>query len=208
MYLNLALLADGLLLFCCETRRIGKPWFKDVVTLTRYPRTSLMCLITFLVVIFISMNVQAASYAKVFKKVDPAVVVIHSQEMVVVKGAAGFDQKTAKTLGSGIVITKEGLIMTAAHVVHLSDKIVVELTDGKKYPAHVVSSSAIADVALIKLDQLPDQLRVAKLGDSDKIEIGDEVFVIGAPYGIEHTLTVGYLSGRRMESILGSQRER
>ena len=156
-----------------------------------------MCLFTFLVSIFIATDVQAASYAKIFKNLDPAVVVIYSQEKVVVKGAAGFNQKTAQSLGSGMVITKEGLIMTAAHVVQVSDKIVVEFVDGEKYPAHVVSSSTIADVALIKLDQLPTQLRVAKLGDSDKIDIGDEVFVIGTPYGIEHTLTVGYLSGRR-----------
>jgi len=164
-----------------------------------------MCLFTFLVAIFIATDVQAASYAKIFKKVDPAVVVIYSQEKVVVKGAAGFNQKTAQSLGSGMVITKEGLIMTAAHVVQVSDKIVVEFVDGEKYPAHVVSSSTLADVALIKLDQLPTQLRVAKLGDSDKIEIGDEVFVIGTPYGIEHTLTVGYLSGRRMVGMLGPQ---
>jgi len=179
---------------------------KDYADKINYRKaSSLMWFFTFLVGIFIATTVQAASYAKIFKKVDPSVVVIYSQEKVVVKGAAGFNQKSTRSLGSGIVITKEGLIMTAAHVVQVSDKVVVEFRDGKKYPAHVVSSSTIADVALIKLDQLPDQLKIAKLGDSDKIQIGDEVFVIGAPYGIEHTLTVGYLSGRRMEGMLGPQ---
>lgn len=158
-------------------------------------------LLIFLATMFMAVQVQAASYAKIFKKVDPAVVVIYSQERVV--GAVLASNRTVKTLGSGMVVSKEGLIMTAAHVVQLSDKLIVEFVDGEKFPGHVVSSSAIADVALIKLDQLPDKMHVAKLGDSDKIGIGDEVFVIGAPYGVGHTLTVGYLSGRRLESILG-----
>jgi len=146
-------------------------------------------------------QVQAASYAKLFKKVDPTVVIIHSQE----KAPGGSSQATMKGLGTGMVISKEGLIMTAAHVVQMSDELFVEFVDGEKYPAHVVSSSAVADVSLIKLDELPDKLHAAKLGDSDKIDIGDEVFVIGTPYGVKHTLTVGYLSGRRLESVLGPQ---
>ena len=168
-------------------------------------RSHLMRLFIIPITVLLTIDVQAASYAKIFKKVDSSVVVIHTQERMVVKGAAGFRQKTAEGLGSGVVISKDGLIMTAAHVVQVSDKVYVEFTDGKKYPAHVISSSAIADVTLIKLELLPDKLSVAKLGNSDKVEVGDEVFVIGAPYGIEHTLTIGYLSGRRMESILDSQ---
>jgi len=160
-------------------------------------------LLTFLVTILCTTTqLQAASYAKVFKKVDPAVVVIHSQEKV--PGATS-NQATMKSLGTGMVVSKEGLIMTAAHVVQMSDKLIVEFVDGEKFAAHVVSSSAIADVSLIKLDQLPDQLHIVKLGNSDKIDIGDEVFVIGTPYGVKHTLTVGYLSGKRLDSILGPQ---
>ena len=154
--------------------------------------------------LMVSIDGHAASFAKIFKKVDPSVVVIHTREQVMIEGGAGLIQ-TAQGIGSGVVIAKDGLIITAAHVVQVSEKIAVELTDGKKYPAHVVASSAISDVALVKLEKLPDQLSVAKMGDSDKIEIGDEVFVIGAPYGIEHTLTVGYLSGRRMESLMDPQ---
>lgn len=167
--------------------------------------SNLMRLFILTIAILFAIDVQATSYAKIFKKVDPSVVVIHTQERVVVQGTTGFLQKTAGGLGSGVVISKDGLIITAAHVVQVSDKVYIEFTDGKKYPAHVISSSAIADVSLVKLELLPDKLSVAKLGDSDKIEIGDEVFVIGAPYGIGHTLTTGYLSGRRMESILDSQ---
>jgi len=157
------------------------------------------------VAILLAIDVQAASYAKIFKKVDPAVVVIYTRENVVVAGAEGITQTAQEGLGSGVVIATDGLIMTAAHVVGLSDKIAVVFSDGKKYFAQVVSSSTVADVALIKLERLPDQLAVAKLGDSDKIDIGDEVFVIGAPYGIEHTLTAGYLSGRHEESLVDRQ---
>jgi len=60
-----------------------------------------------------------------------------------------------------------------------------------------VSSSVTADVALLRIDPVPDNLVVAELGDSDSVSAGDQVFVIGAPYGVDHTLTVGYLSGRR-----------
>jgi len=163
----------------------------------------LVCLLTFLAAIFcMTTSVQAASYAKVFKKVDSAVVVIHSQEKA---PGASSNQATMKSLGTGMVVSKEGLIMTAAHVVQMSDKLIVEFVDGGKFPAHVVSSSVVADVSLIKLNQLPDQLHIAKLGNSDKIDIGDEVFVIGTPYGVKHTLTVGHLSGKRLASILGPQ---
>ena len=100
-------------------------------------------------------------------------------------------------LGSGIVISKKGLIMTAAHVVQDADEVVVHFLDGTKVSAKVVNSSLQADVSLLKLDRVPDNLHVIELGDSDRVSIGDMVFVVGAPYGVEHTLTVGYLSGRR-----------
>ncbi len=86
--------------------------------------------------------------------------------------------------------------MTAAHVVQTADLVEVEFVDGKKVTASVVASDPGKDVALLKLDTLPPNMKPAKLGDSDKVSVGDEVFVIGAPYGLTHTLSVGHISAR------------
>jgi S1-C subfamily serine protease len=87
--------------------------------------------------------------------------------------------------------------MTAAHVVQLADAVSVQMPSGFTTSATILSSVVMADLALIKLDNLPEDLVVAKMGDSDKMEIGDEVFVVGSPYEVEYTLTVGHVSGRR-----------
>jgi S1-C subfamily serine protease len=63
--------------------------------------------------------------------------------------------------------------------------------------ARIIAADPAADVALLQLDRVPDGIVPARLGDSDKAEVGDQIFVVGAPLGISHTLTVGYLSARR-----------
>lgn len=163
---------------------------------------------SFLLVLLVNVFVfnslaNAGSLSKVFKKVNPAVVVILTTE----RGYAGLEPGQQATfnkggLGSGIVVSKEGLIMTAAHVVQVADAVVVKFVDGNMVGAKVVGSAPQADVALLQLNHLPDNLAVAELGDSDDVNIGDEIFVIGAPYGVDHTLTVGYMSGRRHPEIV------
>lgn len=145
----------------------------------------------------------ALSFSQAYKEVNPAVVVVHTREQSVGEGPRGKSLlTTAQGLGSGVIISAEGLIMTAAHVVQVSDKIAVELADGTRYHASVLASAPFADVALIKLDNPPEKLGFAKLGDSDQVEIGEEVFVIGSPYGMGHTLTVGHISGRHSENVI------
>ena len=137
--------------------------------------------------------------AKAFGKVKDSVIVIKTLST----GFAPTPERQEVAmggLGSGFIISKDGQAMTAAHVVQTADEVVVELADGKTYPARVLSSSPMADVALIQIQDLIDDVTPVKLGDSDKIGIGDEVFVIGAPYGATHTLTVGHLSARRTNS--------
>ncbi len=139
---------------------------------------------------------EGRSLKNVFQRVNPAVVVIVTRE-------GGFSKSIPNLpiikggLGSGIIVSKEGLIMTAAHVVHVADEVSVHFLDGSQALARVVSLSQQADVALLKLQDVPDNLHAVELGDSNLVYIGDEVFVVGAPYGIDHTLTVGHLSGRR-----------
>jgi len=138
----------------------------------------------------------AESLSQIFKRVNPAVVVILTIERGYSADRPG-QMLTGSSLGSGVVISEDGLIMTAAHVVQVADIVTVRFKDGSKVGARVVGSAVRADVALLRLNEVPVGLTVAELGDSDAIEIGDQVFVVGAPYGIDHTLTVGHLSGRR-----------
>jgi S1-C subfamily serine protease len=99
-------------------------------------------------------------------------------------------------LASGVLISHDGKVLTAAHVVQAVDKVFVEFADGQSVTAHVVSSAPSADIALLQLDSVPQGASPAKLGNSDKVEVADEVFVVGAPYGLPQTLTVGHISGR------------
>jgi S1-C subfamily serine protease len=134
---------------------------------------------------------------EVFARVDPAVVEIRTMETDV-PPPPGMSQPAAlQSLGSGVMITKEGRILTAAHVVQTADQIEVRLQSGEILAAHVVSSEPLVDLALIQLDRPPRTPFVAPLGDSDAMAVGDRIFVVGAPLGVSHTLTVGYVSGRR-----------
>ena len=133
--------------------------------------------------------------AELFRKVSPSVVLVRTLERSV-SPVPSVGLTTIPGLGSGVVISGEGKIMTAAHVVQTADRVAVQFRDGKLYPAHVVASSLRADVALLQLDQFPIGLSPAPVGNSDSLDIGDEIIVIGAPYGLEHSLTVGHVSGR------------
>jgi S1-C subfamily serine protease len=97
---------------------------------------------------------------------------------------------------SGVLISDDGKVLTAAHVVQAVDKVFVEFVDGQMVTARVISSATNADVALLQLDSVPKGVAPARLGDSDQVEVGDKVFVVGSPYGLSSTLTVGYVSGR------------
>ena len=102
-------------------------------------------------------------------------------------------------------MSADGKILTAAHVVQAADQVSVEFVDGKKARAQVVASYPRADIAVLQLDFPEPGLVPAKLGDSDSVQVGDDVFVIGAPYGLSHSLTVGHVSGKHTskESIAG-----
>src|SRR3990172_3894910 len=99
-------------------------------------------------------------------------------------------------VGSGVLISPDGKVMTAAHVVHTADEISVEFLSGEAVGARVVASEPQADVSLLQLERVPPGALAAKLGDSDKVQVGDQIFIIGAPYGIGHTLSVGHISAR------------
>src|SRR5439155_12239637 len=86
--------------------------------------------------------------------------------------------------------------MTAAHVVHAMDEIRVEFIGGETVPARVVSSEPAADLSLLKLDRVPSGVRPAPMADSGTVRVGDQVIVVGAPYGLSHSMSVGWISAR------------
>ena len=100
-----------------------------------------------------------------------------------------------QSLGSGFIISSDGYIFTNNHVVEKATKIRVKLATGKEYDAEVKGKDPSTDIALIKIN--PDNsLPVVKLGNSDKLRIGDWIFAIGNPYGLEHTVTAGIVSAK------------
>ncbi len=140
---------------------------------------------------------NASALGKVVKRVSGSVVVILTEEKVLPPDAYEGTKVSAQGLGSGVLISKDGKVLTAAHVVQTADTVSVEFPNGEIVKARVVSSEPPADVALLQLERVPASAVVAKLGDSDQVGVADQIFVVGAPYGISHTLTVGHISARR-----------
>ena len=104
-------------------------------------------------------------------------------------------ERETRSLGSGVIINKEGYIVTNNHVVENAKEIVVMLHNEKDYKAQVVGRDKKTDLALIKIEAEGD-LPVAPLGDSDKLEVGEWVLAIGNPFGLAETVTAGIVSAK------------
>lgn len=100
-----------------------------------------------------------------------------------------------RSLGSGFIISADGYIFTNNHVVEKADKIKVKLSSGKEYGATVKGRDPRTDIALIKINP-EGSLPTARLGDSDRLRVGDWVLAIGNPFGLDHTVTVGIVSAK------------
>lgn len=100
--------------------------------------------------------------------------------------------RRGRASGSGFVIEKDGYIMTNAHVVKDAETITVTMTDQKEYDAELIGLDVKSDIAVIKVDA--KNLPTAKIGDSDKVEVGEWVLAIGSPFGFEYTATKGIVS--------------
>jgi serine protease Do len=135
---------------------------------------------------------QAQSLDDLFRKVNPSVVVIKAKGRDV---SAGGVTRFTET-GSGVLVSAGGRVMTAAHVVNAMDEITVESLNGEAVRAKIVSSDADADVSLLQLERVPAAMRAAKMGDSNTVRVGDQVMVIGAPYGLAHSMSAGWISAR------------
>ena len=105
-------------------------------------------------------------------------------------GDLGTQQKTG--LGSGVILSTDGYILTNNHVVEGADEIEISLTDGRRTRATIIGTDPESDLAVLKIDL--DQLPVIVLGNSDHIAVGDSVLAIGNPFGVGQTVTSGIVS--------------
>ena len=134
----------------------------------------------------------AQTPGEVFRKVTPSVVVIKAKGSEVTAGG----QVRFLETGSGVLISADGKVMTAAHVVATMDEISVEFLGGETVSAKVIASESAADLSLILLERVPAGARVAKMANSDTVRVGDPVYIVGAPYGLSYSLSAGLISAR------------
>ncbi len=113
--------------------------------------------------------------------------------------------RTETGLGSGVIISPQGYILTNNHVVEGADIIKVRLSDGSEYQAKVVGVDKPSDVAVIRIEKSDSPLPALPVGNSDNLRIGEWVMAVGNPYGLSHTVTSGIISamGRRNTGITG-----
>ena len=166
--------------------------------------------------------VPGVSYADVVSRVSPAVITIHSESRARAPQQFPFmddpmfreffDQRPAPQpqpnrrrsgLGSGVIISTDGYILTNHHVIDGAEQIKVDLNDNRTLDARLVGSDPPSDLAVLKIDAT--NLPVVALGDSDKVRVGDVVLAIGNPLGIGQTVTMGIISAKgRQTGLQGS----
>ena len=147
----------------------------------------------------------AASYAPVVKRVAPAVVNVYTARRVAARATMSdyyrylFNgqvprPRIERSLGSGVIVGPDGLIVTNNHVIAGAEEILVALADRREYPAKLVFADEKSDLAALRIDAKGARLPTARLGDSDRAEVGDVVLAIGDPFGVGQTVTQGIVS--------------
>jgi S1-C subfamily serine protease len=131
------------------------------------------------------------SISELFKRVSPSVVFISAVSIDPFKVI----NRVKTVIGSGFIINKDGLILTNSHVVFGRHVIIVTLDDGTKTVAKLLGVDPVLDLAVLQIPTPLEGHPSATLGDSDEVQIGEEVLAIGNPMGLEQTLTRGIVSG-------------
>jgi serine protease Do len=151
------------------------------------------------------------SFAPVVKQVAPAVVNIYTRRVVETRASPFFNdpffqrffgddffgkpaQRIQSSLGSGVIVEADGLIVTNYHVIKDSDEITVALSDRREFAATIVAGDERADLALLRIETNGEALPTVALRDSDELEVGDLVLAIGNPFGVGQTVTMGIVS--------------
>jgi len=163
-------------------------------------------------------NARVTSYADVIEPVQAAVVSVYSSKTTTLRSRVpesfrqyfGNDafpdrESTERGLGSGVIVSKDGYILTNNHVVAEADSLRVTLNDGRELDAKVIGTDPKTDIAVIKIDAT--NLPVLTLADSDKLRVGDIVFAVGNPLGVGQTVTMGIVSatGRQVGILANNQ---
>ena len=144
----------------------------------------------------------AYSYAPLVKRVSPAVVNIYTTTTARVQRRLPFPfpgmpqagERVQNSLGSGVLVRPDGLIVTNAHVVKGADEIRVVLADRREFDAKVVTQDERYDLALVRIDGSGEKFPFLQMRDLDSIEVGDVVLAIGNPFGLNQTVTSGIIS--------------
>jgi len=152
------------------------------------------------------------SFSPLVKRVAPAVVNIFTRTTVRERRASplfddpffrrffgdrypgGARERSESSLGSGVIVSGEGMVVTNMHVIEGADEIRVVLNDRRKFAAEVVQADERSDLAVLRIDPDGQTLPVAELGPSERIEVGDLVLAIGNPFGVGQTVTSGIVS--------------
>ena len=137
---------------------------------------------------FASATVPPAYSARVYQAIRPSFVLVQTQ-------GAGGDGASRRGLGSGVVVTDRGDILTSLHVVADASEIQVTFADGTKSPARVTARQPENDIAVLRALQPPAQLVPATLGNPSAMRVGDEVYAVGNPLGLYSSLSAGVISG-------------
>jgi serine protease Do len=150
-----------------------------------------------------------ASFRAIARKVTPSVVNINTTQIIPGSPFAKdpffrqffgqdwadmFPDRKVQNLGSGVIVSSEGYVLTNHHVIQGADEITVSLADKRTFQAHLVGTDPMSDVAVLRIE--PHNLKAVQWGDSDLLEVGDWVVAIGNPYGLSHTVTAGIVSAK------------
>ncbi|MDE1158892.1 MAG: DegQ family serine endoprotease [Neorhizobium sp.] len=154
------------------------------------------------------------SFSPLVKRTAGAVVNVYAERMVQQQspfaGDPFFEQffgqrmpnrsEKQSSLGSGVILSQDGLVVTNNHVVENADDIKIALADGREFPCEVVLKDATVDLAVLRIKS-KEHFPVLALGNSDKVEVGDLVLAIGNPFGVGQTVTSGIISGLARNQI-------
>jgi len=155
-----------------------------------------------------SMSQMQLTFAPVVMRIAPAVVNVYARSIVQAPtnpifsdpmfaqlfGNPQMRQRVQQSLGSGVIVRADGVILTNNHVVQGGSDIVVALSDKREFKAKVLLSDPRTDVAVLKIDTHGESLATVPFADSDKIQVGDLVLAVGDPFGVGQTVTMGIVS--------------
>ena len=174
---------------------------------SRSPITTVLALLALSTVIAftsaLAKDQEEDTTVRVYKKVAASTVFITSAYFT----RHHMTNQTSNGIGTGLLLNDQGEIATNAHVVDGAAKIIILLHDGTRLPAEVVGLDGETDIALLHVELPKQQIPMARLGNSDEVEIGQKVLAIGHPFGLGYALTTGVVSGFGVSPIFGPDQE-